>query len=186
MRKLILTFVILFLPAGFSDAPEWRVNRETSRIAFSGLQAGTAFEGSFPAYETEIRFDPEKPGVSEVRIVLDMKSAVTGNDDRDAMLLGPDWFETEIYPRGVFAVQSFRHIEGEHYVAEAILTLRDKAKTVTLPFTLTIAESKAYVTGQLTLDRRDFGIGRGPQWETDQWVGYPVAVAIEIEAERMR
>jgi polyisoprenoid-binding protein YceI len=63
-----------------------------------------------------------------------------------------------------------------------VLALRGIEQPITLPFTLEIAGDKASMTGSVTLDRRDFGIGAG--YGDEATVGFAVDVAVTLSAAR--
>jgi polyisoprenoid-binding protein YceI len=63
------------------------------------------------------------------------------------------------------------------------LTLRGVEKPLVLPFDLTITGDTAKMTGEVTLDRRDFGIGAS--YEDEGTVGFAVGVKITLTAQRL-
>lgn len=178
-----LLLVVALIPA--LAATPWTVVPETSRLSFSGEQMGAPFEGQFKRYDAEIAFDPEDLAGSRVVVTIDMASAGTGNGDRDALLPGADWFDVANYPQARLETKGFRHLGGESYEAQTILTLRGTAKPVTLPFTLAIAGGTARVEGATTIRRGDFGVGQG-QWANSAVVGQDVTVRVSLTAKRGR
>lgn len=178
-----LLLVVGLIPA--LAATPWTMVPEASRLSFSGEQMGAPFEGQFNHYDAEIAFDPEDLAGSRVVVTIDMASAGTGNSDRDALLPGADWFDVANHPQARLETKGFRHLGGERYEAQTILTLRGTAKPVTLPFTLAIAGDTARVDGATTILRGDFGVGQG-QWANSAVVGQDVTVRVSLTAKRLR
>ena len=55
---------------------------------------------------------------------------------------------------------------------------------VSFPFTLDIVEGRAYVEGQLTLNRLDFSLG-GEQWKSENSVSHQVEINLRLVAENL-
>ena len=69
------------------------------------------------------------------------------------------------------------------YLALGTLTLRGESRPVNLPFSLSIDGNRATMTGQTTLDRRDFGIGA--TYRDEATAGFEVRVAVQLIADRI-
>ena len=67
-------------------------------------------------------------------------------------------------------------------MATGSLQLRGAEQLVSLPFTLHITGDSAEMTGRLTLDRRDFGIGAG--YSDEATVGFAVEILVTLAATR--
>lgn len=163
---------------------QWEIDTEASHLGFAGTQVGIRFEGTFHRYQAEITFNPDHLDAAHVRIEFDMASAETGVTERDAALAQPEWFAIDQFPIGVFETSDFKLLATNRFEAAGLLTLRGVTREITLPFTLDFENGRARMTALITLDRRDFGIGQGELWGSDQWVAYPVEVSIEIVAAR--
>ncbi len=86
-----------------------------------------------------------------------------------------------MYPQARFETKSFRHLNGNRYEADGVLTIRDAAKPVVLPFTLEKAQSGTRARGELVIDRTDFGVGQG-QWASPQLVAHEVTIRFDLLA----
>jgi polyisoprenoid-binding protein YceI len=69
------------------------------------------------------------------------------------------------------------------YDARGDLTIKGQTRSVDLPFQLTIEGDRATVTGQVTIDRRDFGIGEGAG---DELISRDIAINVRVDAARVR
>jgi len=181
------TLIALLFMAGSTlsvsaETDEWSLTPDTSRLSFSGTQAGVPFEGQFERFTAEITFDPATLGTGAINVTIDTASAHSGSPERDGALPGADWFDVVTHPTASF---TSTHIEtGEEegaYVANGTLTLKGHSQEVELPFTLTLEENSAHVTGALTLDRNDYGVGTGA---LSSMVGSTITIHININATR--
>ena len=112
-----------------------------------------------------------------------MASARTGDDQRDASLPAPDWFDTATHPKAVFTATRFEKVGEGRYVARGSLSLRGVSRPLSLPFRLTIDGDTATVRGVTSLDRTAFGVGQGEWTKTDQ-IPAKVSVRVDLKARR--
>ncbi len=158
-------------------ASEWTVTDGT--LAITVTQLGSAVQGSFGDWTAAISFDPDGTGVlGDVTTTVAITSLTLGSVTNQAM--GADFFNAETFPTATFQADITAAETG--YVADGTLTIKDNTIPVALPFTLDIADDTATMTGQLALDRRDFGIGQSMNDETN--LGFPVMVDINLTAIR--
>ncbi|WP_411889863.1 cytochrome b/b6 domain-containing protein [Yoonia sp. SDW83-1] len=158
-------------------ASEWTVTDGT--LAITVTQLGSAVQGSFGDWTAAISFDPNGTGaLGDVTTTVAITSLTLGSVTNQAM--GADFFNAETFPTATF--QADITAAETDYVADGTLTIKDNTVPVTLPFTLDIADDTATMTGQLALDRRDFGIGQSMNDETN--LGFPVIVDINLTATR--
>ncbi|HEX2816657.1 MAG TPA: YceI family protein, partial [Phenylobacterium sp.] len=158
----------------------WTV-RPGSTLGFTTSWSGTAVEGRFQAWTADILFSPAALDRSQVKVVIDMGSAATGDVQRDASLPGEDWFAAAAHPKATFTASRFEQLGPDRYVAHGTLDLRGVRKPVDLRFRLKITGDQAEMAGQASLDRTNFGVGQGTFTATDQ-IPAKVAVAARISA----
>ena len=126
-------------------------------------------------------------------MVVDAASADAGNPDIDKELKQEKWFDVARFPTVRFATTAFRAKGGKgDYEAVAKLTIRDVTEEVVLPFKLEIGPDPAdpgqlvaRVTGELTISRTKFGIGRD-EWRDTKIVGDEVGLHIDVLARRKK
>ena len=87
------------------------------------------------------------------------------------------------FPTATFVSDTITQ-SGETYDAEGTLTIKGKANPVTLSFTLAVDGDTAKAEGGFMLDRRDYQLGTGSDFETEEWVKFPVGVNVSITATR--
>jgi polyisoprenoid-binding protein YceI len=170
-------------PATAPAAPvAWRVQKG-STLGFATTWSGDPLQGRFERWTADILFSPDDLAHSKVTVSIDVTSAKTGDDQRDASLPSSDWFDAAAHPKARFTATRFDHPGGERYVAHGTLNLRGVSKPLDLPFRLTIAGDTAKVSGETSLDRLAFGVGQGDFQSTDQ---APAKVSVRVELTALR
>ncbi|MGE3988951.1 YceI family protein [Pseudorhodoplanes sp.] len=186
--------VMAFTEPAAAEAPEWAVDFAKSSIGFTGRQMGVPSKGRFKSFTATIKFDPGNLAVSSVEVIVDAASADAGNPDIDKELKQPKWFDVARFPTVRFVTTAFRakNAEKGDYEAAARLTIRDVTEEVVLPFKLAITPDPAdpgqlvaRVTGELTISRTKFGVGRD-EWRDTKIVGDEVGLTIDVLARRKK
>ncbi|MGW0816455.1 YceI family protein [Streptomyces viridiviolaceus] len=143
----------------------WTVDRPHSRIGFSVRHAMvTTVRGAFTDYDSTLYFDGTRPSESRAELVIRVASVDTGVEQRDAHLVGRDFFDVRRYPEMVFRSTSTIHVGGETFRMTGDLTIRDVTRPVDLqldylgsvmdPF----GYERAGFDGTTTIDRTEWGL----------------------------
>ncbi|MGB4056639.1 MAG: cytochrome b/b6 domain-containing protein [Alphaproteobacteria bacterium] len=163
----------------------WSIILADSTVGFEATQKGEAFTGKFTSFGGKIIFDPARLDEAYADIWIDIASIETGSLERDTEARGSQWFGTSEFPRAVFVADSFSENGPNQYIAHGALTIRGKVAKLDLPFTLQIKETPdgqmAFMQGEATLNRLDFGIGQG-QWQATDTIGGDVKITISLRA----
>jgi len=154
----------LLAPAVFGATPvraaEWTVQPDKSEIAFSGSAAGQTIEGVFEKFSGSVIFDPAAPEKTEATIIIQLNSLKTGNSDVDGTLPGSGWFNTSEHPEAVFTADSAGRRDGENaYLLNGTLELKGNSGEVAVPFTIDISDGTAQASGEVTINRLQYGVG---------------------------
>jgi cytochrome b561/polyisoprenoid-binding protein YceI len=163
-------------------AVRWAV-QPGSTLGFTTAWSGEAIQGRFDRWTADVVFGPDDLADSRVTVSIDMASARTGDDQRDASLPAPDWFDTANHPKAVFTATRFEKTGEGRYVARGTLRLRGASRPLSLPFRLTIDGDTASVRGVTSLDRTAFGVGQGEWTNTDQ---IPAKVTVRVDLKAVR
>ena len=166
-------------PAPVAAAPgDWQVQQGT--LALTIRQMGSPVQGEFTDWNAQISFadDPAQQVNGRVRVEVTIASLSLGTVTGQAM--GGDFFDEATHPRAVFEGDILRRDAG--FVAEGTLTIKGNAVPVALPFDLVLSGDQAEMTGTLTLDRRDFGIGGSVAEEGT--LAFGVDIAVSLTAQR--
>ncbi|MFE0805248.1 YceI family protein [Streptomyces sp. NPDC058812] len=143
----------------------WTIDRPHSRIGFSVRHAMvTTVRGAFADYDSALYFDGARPSESGAELVIRVASVDTGVEQRDAHLIGPDFFDVRRYPEMAFRSTSTVHEGGETFRMTGDLTIRDATRPVELqldylgsvmdPF----GAERAGFDGTTTIDRTEWGL----------------------------
>lgn len=124
---------------------------------------------------------------STVEFSAKVTSVDTGVSGRDGHLRRADFFDVEKYPDLTFKSTSVTK-KGKKLIVNGDLTMRGVTKPVSIPFTITGflpgERSRMGITGETTINRRDFGVNYGgnlPGTEIPQ-IADQVKVVLQIEA----
>jgi polyisoprenoid-binding protein YceI len=156
---------------------EWTVTE--GEIGLTITQFGTLVNGAFEEWTSAITFDENGSGVlGTVETTVSIGSLKLGSVTGDA--LGTDFFNAEAFPTAVFTADIVA--EGDSYIAEGTLTIKDITAPVTLPFTLVLDGDSADMVGSLVIDRQTFEIGKSMSDESN--LAFAVTVNIALSATR--
>lgn len=182
---LALPAMAFILSSSPSAAQGWAINNGKSRLTFEAEAGGQTVIGEFKQFRAEIRFDPEVLDITEISAAIDTNSVSTGQSQVDDALLSKDWFDAQTYPTAGFAATAIK--EGDEdgsYVLDGNLTIKGNRKPVTIPFTLQIDQGEGTVSGETTINRRDFGLGPdGPV--SGLTIGDRVKLKLDLIATRL-
>lgn len=134
-----------------------------------------AINGSANGVSGKVTFDPANPGATTGKIVVDAKSLTVPNPMMKDHMHGEQWLDTAKHGEISFEVKAFKNVkaQGDTTTADATgtLTLKGKAKEITVPVKLTFLKDKlaARTNGQMkgdllvirstfTIKRADFDI----------------------------
>ncbi|RRQ76681.1 polyisoprenoid-binding protein [Streptomyces griseofuscus] len=144
---------------------QWTIDRPHSRIGFSVRHAMvTTVRGAFTDYDSTLYFDGAQPSESRADLVIRVASVDTGVEQRDAHIIGADFFDARHYPEMIFRSTSTVHEGGETFRMTGDLTIRDVTRPVDLqldylgsvldPFGF----ERAGFDGTTTIDRTEWGL----------------------------
>jgi polyisoprenoid-binding protein YceI len=125
---------------------------------------------------------------SSVTATIELTSIQTGNEQRDQHIRSADFFEVDKYKTMTYRSTGLRP-EGDHYVLDGELTLRDVTKQVPLKLELNgfgpdpYGGTRAGFTATGELNRSDFGVNFNATLETGGVVvSDKITLQLEIEA----
>ncbi len=125
---------------------------------------------------------------SSVTATIELTSIQTGNEQRDQHIRSADFFEVDKYKTMTYRSTGLRP-EGDHYVLDGELTLRDVTKQVPLKLELNgfgpdpYGGTRAGFTATGELNRSDFGVNFNATLETGGVVvSDKIGLQLEIEA----
>ncbi len=175
-------------------ASDWDVDASHSRVGFAvrHMMVSTV-HGTFGKYTGAITLDDTDVTKSKAHVEIDAGSISTGNDQRDAHLRSPDFFDAAKFPKLVF--DSTR---VEKHGADLLLAGNLTIKNVTKPVVLTVSNLTAEVkdpwggvrrgaTATTKINRKDFGLTWNKGLETGGVVvGDEVTIELEVELTKKK
>lgn len=198
MNKLLkitaLSLVLLFaVGQAYAAAPQWKTDPAHSGIHFGVKHIFSTVHGFFEDFESTTHFDPENLGASSFDFSVKVKSVNTNNRKRDGHLRSDDFFSAKKYPEMTFKSTRITHKQGNQYVVEGKMTVKDVTKSVAIPFTFFGTQDNPFdpnvaVAGfeaRFTIDRLAYGVGNGKFLKMGV-VGQEVDVVITMEMTRKK
>jgi polyisoprenoid-binding protein YceI len=150
----------------------------TSRLEFTGVQAGAPFKAVFHQFTASVDLDPAAPATARIEVTIDMNSVDSGDKDRDGTTRGADIFDVAHFPTAHYLTRSVTRT-ATGFSAIGALTLRGVTKDVPIEFKFVPGAAGASLNGTAGLKRLDFGVGRG-DWKNTDWVADEVKIAFSL------
>ncbi len=133
---------------------------KSSSVKFAIKNFGFAVTGSMSGLEGDIVFDPTHPDAARFDVTVNSATINTGNDSRDEHLRADDYFDVKNHPRIRFVSKSIRG-SGTSFTMDGELTIKDKTKSISIPFKADPSGKGFVFEGSFKMNRRDFGVGGG-------------------------
>ena len=154
---LSLFAAILTSPPAAADARRYGIQRETSEVSFKATSRLMNADGRFHRIRGEVVVDPRDVATARISLTLEAASIDTGIGLRDTHLRSADFFDVERFPDIMF--ESVRvEAAGRRATVTGRLTMRGVTQEITVPVDVTLSEVALVATGELVLNRRDYGI----------------------------
>ena len=169
-------------------AGTWDIDPVHSEVGFTARHMMVSkVRGRFTQFSGELVTAPDLLQ-SSVTATIELTSIQTGNEQRDQHIRSADFFEVDKYQTMTYRSTGVRP-EGDHYVLEGELTLKDVTKPVELTLELNgfgpdpFGGTRAGFTASGEINRRDFGVNFSAPMETGGVVvSDKVTIQLEIEA----
>ncbi|KFL37001.1 YceI family protein [Arenimonas donghaensis] len=162
-------FPLITLLAALAAAPALAADYTASQDSTLGFRAtymDDRFEGRFADFTPAIRFDPADLPSSRFDVRIALSSASTDNQERDELLVGPEFFNAGALPEARYQADRFTALGGSRFRADGRLTLNGVSKPVALEFDWTPG-TPAVLEGRASLERLAFKVGEGDWADTD-------------------
>lgn len=162
----------------------WLVDRSQSKLQFQAEHNGEKFTGKFSIFDAAIKLDLDNPEDGEIHAVIDLTSIDAKDDDRNANLPSKAWFDVKSFPLATYSAREITGNLTSGYTANGLLSIKGVERPVSLNFTVQTDDDKALASGTARFLRTDFSIGTGSDFETEEWVKFPIQVLVNITATR--
>jgi polyisoprenoid-binding protein YceI len=164
---------------------QYSLDAAHTRIGFSARHAMvTTVRGAFTDFEGTATLDATDPTRSSARVTIRAASLSTGQEQRDAHLRSPDFFDVETYPEITFVSTAVEQIDEDTLRLTGDLTIKDVTRPATVEFTFNglakdpFGNVRAGFEGRGVLNRKDWGLSWNAALETG---GFLVSDKIKLE-----
>ncbi len=175
MKKLLYPVAAILILAGsaftFVAAPGWQIAKGYS-IGFSIGSEG----GIFKEFSGNVIFDDQNPAAGKFDVTVNVASVNTGNGLQNNHIKSDEWLDAGKYPTIHFQSTSIAK-EAHGYKATGDLEMHGVKKPVTFPFEFVRTGQGGLFTGNLTLSRNDFKIGK-PGGDVDDAIKVTISVPV--------
>jgi polyisoprenoid-binding protein YceI len=180
--------VYIFVAATFCQSETFTIDEGHSRIGFSIRHfVINRIHGSFTKFSGTVNYDPSNASNCSVRGVIDSASINTNNEKRDSDLRGINFFDAAKYPEISFESTRVEGKDGKLNVSGKLI-LHGVTREISFPVTITgpvkdlWGKQRIGISGQLKINRRDFGFVYDRKLDNGQVV-LSDEVEIELDAE---
>jgi len=166
----ILTAFAVFEQAARSIDPDYTMKFST------GLASGT-----FSGLKGTVLFSPADLANSKINVTLDGSSINTGNSLKDTHAKDEDWLDVAKFPLIKFSSTNIIK-QGSRYMVEGNLELHGVTKAVKIPFDYTESNNKGVFSGDFSVNRGDYGVGKGMK---AKMVGNDIKITFKIPTTKI-
>jgi len=161
MKPITTTLFCLLLYAS-SFAQHFKPVDEGSEVKFKIKNFGVNISGLFTGLKGDIVFNPDSLHAASFDVTVDAKSINTGIDQRDAHLRKEEFFDAEKYPELHFVSTKITASTNKSYLfIFGKLTIKNVTKDVSFPFKAVPSGNDYVLTGEFSINRRDYNVGGG-------------------------
>ena len=144
----------------------WEIDATHSKVSFAiRVLSVTTTRGHFTTLRGQLHIDEQNLASSWVEAEVDAASLDTQNRVRDAHLRSNAFFAVKKYPTIAFRSTHVEHVGGSAYKVTGNLTLLGMTKPVTFDVEYSGrsagGDARASLSARATVNRDDFGLGRG-------------------------
>ena len=179
-NRLCLTLALALYSA--AGTGEWRSVPADSRLRFTATYEGEALPGQFRRFDVRLRLVPERPDDGSLEVRVDLTSVEMGTEDLNEGVRRREWLDVARHQQAAFRSDRIRALGDGRFVADGALALKGRERPLRVPFHWYPDGGTARLTGQLTLERTDYGVG--PRESGDPAIGVDVRVRYDVRLQR--
>ena len=158
-RAFILFMISIGLVA-FAAVQTWVADAQKAKVQFVAKGPFGKVNGHFTGLKSEIIFDENNLAASSIRASVDVKTIETGIGLRNKDLSEKEeWFNAGKFPEITVKSDKIEKISSG-YKLTGSLTMKGVTKPVLIAFSFTKTDAGGNFSGQFTINRADFGVGK--------------------------
>lgn len=155
-----LAVLIFSVSAIWCHSQQYKPVDEKSEVKFTIKNFSLNTSGSLNGLKGTINFDPVDFSNSSFNVSVDVSTINTGIDARDNHLKKEDYFDVEKFPVISFVSTDITGSQNDYNVTGK-LTIKGTIKTISFPFTVQNQDNGIILTGEFSINRKDFNVGGG-------------------------
>ena len=136
----------------------WKPTKAT--VTFSIRNAGLTVTGTFGGFSGDLIFDPAMPEKTQLSASVETATIETGIGLRNNHLKKTDYFDVATYPRISLRSTRIERQDSDAYTGTFELTIKNTTRAVAIPFTIVQKGMMATFSGQFTLNRLEYKVGK--------------------------
>jgi len=144
-------------PPAAADPRRFAVQPEASEVTFHATSRLMNANGRFHRVGGAVVVDPRDLATARISLAIETASIDTGIGMRDNHLRSPDFLDAQRFPTITFESLRVETMAGGAAVTGR-LTLHGVTREITVPVDVTVSEIAMVASGELVLNRRDYGI----------------------------
>lgn len=158
MKKLLLITLALTTSIINIYAQELTLNQNESTLQWTGKAAYTSYAltGSLKPKKGLIKMQGNT--ITELTVIIDMKSLYHDNNDLKRHLKSADFFEVKKYVEATFTLSISSKIVNGKTQLEGNMTIKGTTKSEVIPVVLNMLEESVILEFDTTFDRTSYGI----------------------------
>lgn len=179
--------------AGTTTTP-WQIDASHTEIEFSARHLMISnVKGRFANAVGSVKWDPKQPAALDLNVEIPVATIDTRNEQRDAHLRSPDFFDAEQFPVITFKGKRIEGAISNEFKLVGDLTIRGVTREVTLDVTAEGAGDDPWGNERLgfsatgKIDRKEFGLTWNQLLETGGVaVGDQIKIIVNTELMRAK
>jgi polyisoprenoid-binding protein YceI len=166
-----------------AQPPAWVVDAGASELRFGATFERAPAPGRFRTFDATIRFAPDRLAEATIEVVVATASADMGSAQVNDAIRGRDWLDVAAFPTATFRSRDVQPRGDGRFVARGTLTVKNVGKAVEVPIAWKAGGDAATMSGEVTVDRRAFDVGRG-EWRATDAIGADVVVSFVLRLRK--
>ena len=140
-----------------ADAVTYTI-QSSSEINFVGSKVTGSHDGGFKTFTGSFTVADGKLVGTGHRVVIDMSSVWSDNDNLTAHLKNEDFFDIENHAESIFELTGLEETGANEFRVSGNLTLTGNTRNITFPATASVDGESVSIHAKFDINRKDFGI----------------------------
>ncbi len=182
-QRLLLALIPLLLHVSAASAADWILVPAASQLQFVATYQNQQVPGVFRRFDVHLSLDLSTPSSDRLDVSVFLESADMNSADINRTIAKPEWFHAARFPGAKFESTEIITDGENHFLAKGTLSLKGMQRKIVVPFSWRETGPSANMTGELVLNRADFGIGTG-EWAAGDPIGLNVKVRFSVKLDK--